>query len=299
MLYSPVRTDDRVAADRHDLGREPESAARGRAVTRAIRRWWRSRFGAELAWEIALIVGLLVLYRLGRQLARDASSAAFDHARDVLALETRLHMASEADLQGAVLRHPWLVDSFNQWYARVHFPTTIVFLVVLWWRAPDRYRPVRRLFTAVTALGLVLHIAYPLAPPRMLPGFVDTIARFGPTIYDRPGVASVANQYAAMPSLHFGWAALVAYGIIRGGTKPWRWIAIAYPVITLLAIVATANHYWLDAAVAGALILVAAPFCIRPTAPANAGPLELLPVPVIETPTGGPRPAWPVTSPRQ
>ncbi len=94
----------------------------------------------------------------------------------------------------------------------------------------------------------------------MLPdaGFVDTLQRFGPRIYSTDTSKSVANQFAAMPSLHFGWAFIVAgaYVSIRR-TRRSLW-AMLHPAITLLAIVATANHYWLDAAVAGVLVVAAA-----------------------------------------
>ena len=89
-------------------------------------------------------------------------------------------------------------------------------------RHPDLYRHVRNLFVIVTGLGLVMHAVYPLAPPRMLPGFIDTIARYGPSIYERSDVASVANQYATMPSMHFGWAVLVAYGAVQTGRRWWN-----------------------------------------------------------------------------
>ena len=174
--------------------------------------------------------------------------------RAVLGLESRLGLGIEAHLQRLVLEHHWLVSSLNQYYVRAHFPVTIAFLVVTYVRAPEAYRHMRNLFVVVTGLGLVLHMLYPLAPPRMMPGFVDTVARYGPAIYERADVASVANQYAAMPSMHFAWAVLVAYGIFRTVRRPWRWVAIAHPTITLLAVMATANHYWLDAAVAGLLI---------------------------------------------
>ena len=131
------------------------------------------------------------------------------------------------------------------------------------------YRHVRAILVSVTAVGLVLHIAYPLAPPRMLPGFVDTIAVFGPSIYDRPGVESVANQYAAMPSLHVGWAVIVALGIYWMWTGWRRWIGAAHAVLTTVAVVLTANHYWLDAIVVVVLV-AAATFVVRgrrPVAP--------------------------------
>lgn len=222
-----------------------------------VSRWWRGRHGVSLALEIGLVFGLLSLYRLGRYLSRDQVGAAFDHAHDILRLEAHMGLGIEADVQRLVLEHQWLTSLFNQYYARAHFPVTIVFLVVTYLRAPQLYRHMRYLFVVVTGLGLAMHVLYPLAPPRMMPGFVDTIARYGPAIYNRSDVSSVANQYAAMPSMHFAWAALVAYGIIQGGRQRRRWVAVVHPVMTLIAIVATANHYWLDAAVAGVLMVLA------------------------------------------
>jgi hypothetical protein len=207
-----------------------------------------------MALEVGLVAGLLSLYRLGRYLGRDQVTSAFDHAGAILRFEAQLGLAFEADVQRVVLEHQWLVSFLNQYYVRAHFPVTVAFLVVAYVRSPDVYRHMRNLFVIVTGLGLALHVLYPLAPPRMMPGFVDTVARYGPAIYARSDVASVANQYAAMPSMHFGWAVLVAYGIIRASRHPWRWLAIIHPAITLVAITATANHYWLDAAVAGVLI---------------------------------------------
>jgi hypothetical protein len=219
-----------------------------------VSRWWRSRHGRQLAVEASLVVLLLFLYRLGRYLSRDQVAVAFDHATAVLHLERQLGLAIEAGVQRHVLEHPWLTSLLNQYYVRAHFPVTIAFLAFTYVRAPELYRRLRNLFVVVTGLGLVMHAIYPLAPPRMMPGFVDTIARYGPAIYERGDVASVANQYAAMPSMHFGWAVLVAYGAIQVGRSPWRWVVILHPVITLIAITATANHYWLDAAVAGLLV---------------------------------------------
>ena len=86
-------------------------------------------------------------------------------------------------------------------------------------------------------------------------GFVDTLQTYGPRIYAEDTNESVANQFAAMPSLHFGWALLIALMFIRIKRTRWSWVALAHPAITLLAIVATANHYLADAAVAGVLVI--------------------------------------------
>jgi hypothetical protein len=126
-------------------------------------------------------------------------------------------------------------------------------------RHPEGYRRIRAAFLGVTLAALAIHVAVPLAPPRMLrgEGFVDTLQVYGPRIYPADTTRSVANQFAAMPSLHFGWSVLVAAAIIALLRSRWRYLAIAHPAITLLAIVATANHYWLDAAVALVLVVVA------------------------------------------
>ncbi len=204
--------------------------------------------------EVVLVAALLALYRAGRLLGREQVTEAFTNAHEVLRVERWLGVATELRFQRQVLGHHWLVMTANRYYAHVHFPASITFLIFMFvWRS-GHYLRVRRVFALVTAVGLIGHLAYPLAPPRMLPGFVDTIARFGPAIYQRSDVSAVANQFAAMPSLHFGWAVIVAWGVISSGRSRWRWIVVVHPALTLFAIVATANHYWADPFVAGALV---------------------------------------------
>jgi PAP2 superfamily protein len=222
-----------------------------------LARWWRGRYGAQLVREVAVIVALLLFYRLGRTLGRHETTRAFDNAREVLSIENWLGIDTERSWQRIALDHLTLVRLLNRYYASVHFPATIAFLVFVYVRAPRLVPHIRHLFVSVTATALVIHLAYPLAPPRMLDGYVDTITRYGPAIYQQSGVESMANQFAAMPSLHFGWAVLVAYGVVHALHTRWRWLVVLHPAITLAAIVLTANHYWLDALVAGGLIAVA------------------------------------------
>jgi hypothetical protein len=219
-----------------------------------IRTWWAGRYGRSLVLEVMLLLLLLSLYRLGRFLGRDQVVAALDHAHDVVHFERWAGFANERWIQQRTLDHLELIRLLNRYYATVHFPAMATFLVLAYVKAPAVYRNVRAILVSVTAIGLLIHIAYPLAPPRMLPGFVDTVAVFGPSIYDRPGVASVANQYAAMPSLHVGWAVIIACGTYWMWTGWKRWIGSAHAVMTTFAVVATANHYWLDATVAVALV---------------------------------------------
>jgi hypothetical protein len=209
--------------------------------------------------EVGVIVALLLLYRLGRMLGRHESARAFGNAREILRVEDRLGIDTELSMQRAALDHPDLIRLLNRYYASVHFGASMVFLVLVYVRGPKLWAHIRFLFVTVTAAALIIHLLYPLAPPRMLDGYVDTIARYGPAIYDgRSAVGKMANQFAAMPSLHFGWAVLVAYGVVGALRTRWRWLIVLHPAITLAAIVITANHYWLDALVALALIGAAA-----------------------------------------
>ncbi|MCB0969314.1 MAG: phosphatase PAP2 family protein, partial [Ilumatobacter sp.] len=182
-------------------------------------------------------------------------SAAFDNAERVVGWERSVGAFTEGTVQRVALQFRPLIELLDHYYVLVHFPLTIAFLVWVWWRRREHYLTIRRWFVAVTAAGLAIHVAFPLAPPRMLDGFVDTLSVYGPNIYPSDPHDSVANQFAAMPSLHFGWAAMVAGGAVVCLRGRWRHLAWLHPAITLLAIVATANHYWSDAAVAGVLVL--------------------------------------------
>ena len=133
-------------------------------------------------------------------------------------------------MQGLV---PWdsLLHAANIYYFSVHFPSMIAFLV--WgylFRPRAEYHWARNLVIALTGSALVVHIVFPLAPPRMFPqwGFIDTMTTFGPNAYAGTSGA-MANQFAAMPSLHIGWAALIAYVIYRTGPRWLAWIADRAP----------------------------------------------------------------------
>src|SRR4029453_14297099 len=152
----------------------------------------------------------------------------------------------------------------NQYYVIAHFAGTAIFLVWMYVRRPTAYRVCRRILIWMAASGVLLHVFFPPAPPRIFPefGFIDTGRLFGPRAYGNEGLFDgVSNQIAAMPSLHFGWALLVGWGAIMFSKSKWRWLVAAHPVLTLLAIIVTANHYWLDAFVA----MVIFPACMRPT----------------------------------
>lgn len=209
-----------------------------------------------IASELAIVATVYLLYQAGRGVTNDSNTIALRHARRVLDFERDVGLAIERTIQSSVAGSRFVIEMLNRFYVGVHFPATIAFLVWAYARHYETYRKLRVWFVTVTLSALVIHLAYPLAPPRMLPGFIDTLHVFGPSIYPRDTTESVANQFAAMPSLHFGWALMVAIGVIVIHQSRWRFLALVHPTLTFFAIVATANHYVLDALIAAGLLTV-------------------------------------------
>ena len=222
---------------------------------RTVAGWWRSRYGAQMLVEISIVVGLLMTYRFIRTLNRTDLQTAFANSRDIIRFESWLGMPFEDNLQRFLLDHPNFIKLLNHYYIWFHFPAAIALLLWLYLRHSEAYRSFRNLMAFSTFTGLIIHLLFPLAPPRMMDGFVDTMARYGPAIYPANPLEGAANQIAAMPSLHFAWAMIEAIAVVSVLRSRWRWVAIVHPVLMTLAIIATANHWWIDAAAAGFLVV--------------------------------------------
>jgi hypothetical protein len=206
-----------------------------------------------------LVTGLLLVYKIGRRLVAGHTAEAFRNANRVWDLERAVRLPGEGSVQSLLLHSHTLVRVADTYYATVHFPATLAFLVWLYLRRPGHYVWARRVLAALTAAALVLHLTFPLAPPRMLAaaGLVDTGRVYGPSVYGPPQTDHLSNQFAAMPSLHFGWALMVAIGLIVATRSRWRWLWLLHPLVTLAVIIGTANHYWLDTIVVTALLGIA------------------------------------------
>ena len=214
---------------------------------------------AIIAWctELALISGLYTLWRLAMTLPLDQPAGAIERARQINRLEQWFHIPTELSLQHFVLRYNWLARSTNAFYAIAHVPATIVFMVWLFWRQREAYSRWRNSLAILTAACLVIRFLR-VAPPRFLPelGYVDLATRYGLPVYGPVGTG-VSDQFAAMPSIHVGWAALVSLGVVAASTSRWRWIFMAHLVLTVYAVTATGNHWWLDSIAAVVLLLIA------------------------------------------
>ena len=240
------------------------------------------RFGRLLPAlrELGLVAVLFLVYKVGRLAADGHVDEAFRNARAVWDVERWLRLPGELSLQHALLHWPALVGVANSYYAYVHFPATAACLVWLYLFRPAHYRWTRNVLVLLTSSALLVHFVMPLAPPRMLggTGMLDLGRLYGPAVYGAPETDQLSNQYAAMPSLHVGWALVVAIALVAATTGLRRGLWLLHPGITLLVVVATGNHYWLDALGAGVL-LVAAYAILRPQRPVPEPPVTH-PVPV-------------------
>ena len=221
------------------------------------------------------VAGLFGLYEVGRNVAAGHVSRAFANAGSLWHLERWLHLPDEATLQAPFVSHPDLAHAANVFYASVHFPLTIATLVLLWWFRPDDYRWTRTVMAAMTFAALLLQTAMPLAPPRMLSGvgLVDLAHLYGPSVYGTAANSGFTDQFAAMPSLHVGWAVLVAVAAIRALRSRWRFLVVLHPALTLTVVLVTGNHYWLDGAVSIVLLCLAIQLEPRSQRGVHPGPI--------------------------
>jgi hypothetical protein len=213
-----------------------------------------AQFALAFARETAVVLALYALWQFAGTLALLQVDGAVARGRWIYHFEQHLHLMGELTVQHAVLRSSLLTRALNLFYATVHFPGMIAFLIWMFIRHRDRYPQVRNTVVIVTGASLAIQLI-PVAPPRLTPGlgFVDTPALFHQSVYAAVGTPG-PDQLSAMPSVHVAWAVLVAMGVILFGTSRWRGLILAHPLVTVLAVVATGNHWWLDGIVAVQLI---------------------------------------------
>jgi hypothetical protein len=216
---------------------------------------------ADVAKEAAVILGLYAVWQRAGDLTVTKTAGAVAHARWIWHAERTLRLPSEVSVQKLVLPHPLVVEALNVFYAVVHVPALVIFLIWLYARHRPDYPHWRNVGAVLTGMCLLIQ-AIPVAPPRLLAeyGFVDTAVKYGQSVYGPHGI-SIAPQLAAMPSVHVAWALFIAVVVLKTSTSRWRWLILLHPAGTTFAVVATANHWWLDGIVAAALLPVAVLIC--------------------------------------
>lgn len=219
--------------------------------------------GRLLRWwvEALTILTFYLIYSIVRNANKGTTSVAFEHAQQLIDWQQSLRINHEELFQSWAMHSRPFIVAMNYVYGSLHFIVTAGAIIYLFRTHPDTYPRWRNTLACTTAFALVGFMLWPLMPPRLLPtvsmdyGFVDTLSRY-PTFwsFDSGALHDISNQYAAMPSLHFAWALFCAFSLAPRVRISWiRYALTAYPALTLVAIVVTANHYVLDAA-GGAVI---------------------------------------------
>ncbi len=218
-------------------------------------RWLRRRDGLV---QILIVVGGFEAYEGLRHVMTPNWQEAFANAARVESLERWGHFAWEQSMQRLFLGMPHLVQAMNVFYFAGHFVLTGVFFMWLYFRSREGFRSVRNAFLIATAISLVVHWLFPTAPPRLAHvGLTDTLRAFSGIDIGSPHSSPFSNPVAAVPSLHAGFALGVAYGLVKFARRTWvRVLGVVYPLVVVLTIVVTGNHFILDA-LAGMLVMAA------------------------------------------
>lgn len=211
----------------------------------------------HLFGEIVIVLILVRGYDYVRSFAATRGDLATRVGEGLLRLERHLHILIEPRSNHWLAHHTLVETVAAGWYQFAHLTVTLTVIAWCYWRHAEVYRRARNALVLTNVVGLIVFVVLPVMPPRLLPdaGFVDSVASAG--LGNSPDGPVAADQYAAMPSLHLAWAtwtAIVGVVLVQGAR---RWLWIAYPVLTTVVVVSTANHYLLDA-VAGVLVAVAA-----------------------------------------
>ncbi|HST31915.1 MAG TPA: phosphatase PAP2 family protein [Solirubrobacteraceae bacterium] len=256
------------------LGPAPSAGAEAHvhAVAPARARWWV---------ELLVIGWLLFVYDAINNLAPLRLSTALGNGRGILHVEQALRIDPELSLDRWLASHHTLATILANYYDNAHFVVTLGLLGYLWWARADLYRPLRNSLVLVNVIGFVVFWRFPVAPPRMLDGFTDVVASthaFGS--WHTGPLASQANQLAAMPSLHMAWAAWCGLALWRiSARRSVRALALLYPCLTALAVLATGNHFVLD--IVGGLLALALAVWLVGSPDRLAGRLSLSPAKLV------------------
>ena len=212
-------------------------------------------------WDLLLVVWMAWIFDAVNNLGPVRQHLAERDGAEVLNVERALHAAPELALTTWLSVHHLLSQIVVFWYVNIHGAVTFAVFGWLWWRRPDLLPPLRTALVIITAVGLAVFWALPVAPPRMLimDGYVDLVAAAHHVpVWQSGWTALDANQLSAFPSLHIAWAVWAAIALWRISSRLWlRGLAVAYPLVTLFAVMATGNHYLADGVIGAGITALA------------------------------------------
>jgi hypothetical protein len=257
-----------TGGDQRNAARTTISSSRGPRLPAGVRRpaaaVARRLLGARGLQEIALLASLWIFYSVSRLVAANDLVAARGRAADVLHIERYVHLDIESWLNNTLTPVTQIAVPMSFWYASLHYLVTPAVLAFIYFRHRVEYTRVRNAIVIGSAIGLASYLAFPTAPPRLMPGtgYLDALARtasfgwWGGDASAPAGLGHITNELAAMPSLHVGWTVWVAWAVWRHTRIVGRTIACLYVAGTTFVVVATGNHWVLDAVAGAAVIAV-------------------------------------------
>jgi len=249
------------AARQSTSGRSPAPVSVGeRLLDRRERAW--------LLVDLLIVAWLCWLFDAINNLAPVRQALAVSNGRSVLHLERSLGLDPERVLDASLSRNGALSVVVVFWYENVHIVVTLIVFTWLWWRRADSLSALRATLVLVNLIALSVFWSFPVAPPRMLSGeYVDLVARTNHLpVWQIGATALHSNQLCSLPSLHIAWATWSAIGVWQLSGRHWlRALACVYPLLTSYAVMATGNHYLLDALAGGGLTLVLYLLLSRPS----------------------------------
>jgi PAP2 superfamily len=218
-----------------------------------------ARRAPRWAMEATLLLCLYLAGELARGFARGGEPSAEAHAAFIVRLERRLHVFDEGAFQHAAGHVDGIPALLGYVYVSVHLAGTAAALVWVYRKRRHAYARLRNTLVVATVLGVAGYALFPTAPPRLADiGIADTVSRATSLNLDSTLVSSLYNPYAAVPSMHIGFSLIVAVTLVRLARRPvWRVAGALYPVLVLLVIVATGNHFFFDAAAGAAVGVIA------------------------------------------
>jgi hypothetical protein len=213
---------------------------------------------------------MYALYELVRGFGSTTLASARAHTDEIVAFERATGVFVERSIQSAVDALPAVPALLGFAYMSLHFGATIAMLVWVYRSHRAHFALVRTTIVVATAISLAVYVLFPAAPPRLANlGFADTVTKNAGINLSSESLGSLYNPFAAVPSLHFGYALLVGGAVYALARRRWvRWIGAAYPPFMLFTIVATGNHFLFDAAAGGVVVIAAFALARRVAAPA-------------------------------
>lgn len=215
----------------------------------------------DVVRQLALFAAAYYGYRIVRGAVDGKATTAFENARDLISIERSLHLFVEPSVQAWATSTGFLVDFASWMYINSHFVVTFGALAFIYLFRNEHFYFVRNMFMIAMGIALVGYIVFPTAPPRFFPewGFADSVSDFTGVKPDSVTVNALFNPFAAVPSMHVAFALMIGVSLARlTKPRPLRVLWYCYPFVVTFVVIATGNHFWLDAVLGAATAAVSA-----------------------------------------